>query len=345
MPSVPHVTLREIAAAARVHLSTVSLALRDDPRLRHSTRQHIQQIALRLGYAADALTGSLSKYRRSSRRETERPRIAWITHHPTATGWRKLATARQAFLGAQECADALGYALQPFWIGGKSMTVARVTRRLQTLGAIGLLIAPAVKPTRKLKLPWDLFPAVAIGLSLASPVLHLTANHHFRSAKLAVQQLVRLGYRRIGLVLRERANLRVERSWLGGYLVTVMETGEKEFPRPLILRRWDAPRIRRWYRREKPDAIITRHPELLQTLERMGVAVPGDVGLALLSVPDRSGTLAGIDENARAVGAGAMARVANMITWGERGVPLFPQRLLFEGTWVDGRTVRLSSNV
>ena len=343
MASFPHITLRQVATAARVHVSTVSLALRNDPRLRPATRHTIQVLARRMGYAADPLAQSLSRYRSTRSRSDARPRVAWVTHHPTADGWKKLQTAQQSFVGAHECAEALGYELQPFWIGDKDMTATLAMRQLRAWKTLGLVVAPAAQPKRHLHLLWKEFPAVCIGLSLTRPRLHLTAHHHCRSARIAVEQMIRRGYRRIGLILLARANERVEHGWLGGYLASAQEHEPLGFPPPLILRRWNDGLIRRWYERHRPDAIVTRHLELSGTLEEMGVAVPGDVGLAFLSVPNRSGELAGIDENAHAVGAGAMAMVADMITRGEKGVPTAPQRLLFEGAWVEGRSVRPAS--
>ena len=269
----------------------------------------------------------------------ERACIAWVTLHPTPGGWKRLPTARLAFLGAKRTARALGYDVKCVWLGAPKMTPARASQRLRACQAMGLLIAPAPAPTLQLGLPWEEYPAVGIGLSIVSPPLHATANHHYRSAKLAVTELSRRGYRRIGLVLLARANDRVELGWLGGFLVMSGEGGGKLLP-PLILPRWDAAPIRRWYARHRPDAIVTRHLEMQTTLAEMSLEAPRDVGLAFLSVPDRSGRLAGIDENAEAVGAGASAMVADMITRGERGIPGRPQRLLFEGTWIDGATVR-----
>lgn len=334
------ITLRQIASAAGMHVSTVSLALRNDPRLRPATRRRIQQLARRLGYAAGPLTQSLARYRSAKTQSLGRPCVAWVTHHPTPGGWKKLNSAQQSFLGAHECARALGYELEPVWVGAEDMTVARATQLLRAQKAIGLLIAPAVQLRKHLHVPWNVLPAVSIGLSLARPLLHIAAHHHCRSARLAVEQLVRRGYRRVGLILLARADERVEHGWLGGYLASAGEQTGRAFPPPLILPRWDAKLIQRWYERHRPDAILTRHLELQATLANMSISVPDDVGLASLSLPDRSGALAGIDENARAVGVGAMAMIADMITRGEKGIPDAPQRLLFEGAWIDGRTVR-----
>lgn len=340
MSSPHHITLRDIATAAGVHVSTVSLALRDDARLPAATRLRVKKIAQRLGYASNALLGSLARYRSRSSASPERPRIAWVTLHPTADGWRKFQTAQQSFHGAKQAARALGYTLRCIWLGGAGMTSERATRRLQLQKIVGLIVAPAPKPTVTLKLPWEDYPAVGIGLTVVSPQLHVTANHHYRSAKLAVRELAARGYKRIGLVLLARANDRVEQSWLGGSLVMAYEEAGTEIVPPLVLEQLNQAALRRWYQQHRPDAIVTRHLELRPLLAKLGVTAPRDVGFALLSVPDRSGALAGIDENARAIGAGAMALLADLITRGEKGIPADPQRLLFEGTWIEGRTVR-----
>jgi DNA-binding LacI/PurR family transcriptional regulator len=251
-----------------------------------------------------------------------------------------MKTAHEAFLGARKCATTLGYDLQTIWIGAPGMTLERVTRLLRDRKTMGLLIAPVATPQRRPKIPWHDYPAVGLGLSLTSPELHLTANHHYRSAKLAVEQLFRRGYQRVGLVLLARANQRVEHGWLGGYLVMGKAPRGPTILPPLILRQWNAKAIQRWYQRHRPDAIVTRHPELQTILTKLRVAIPDDVAMAFLSVSTRDGTMAGIDENAREIGAGAMAMVADMITRGEKGIPRAPQRLLFEGTWIEGRTVR-----
>ena len=47
------VTIRDIAAKAGVHFTTVGLALRDSPRLSAATRKKIQKMAAKMGYAPD----------------------------------------------------------------------------------------------------------------------------------------------------------------------------------------------------------------------------------------------------------------------------------------------------
>ncbi len=57
------VTIKDIAAAAQVSASTVSLALRDDVRLRPETRDHIKQLAEKLRYIPSAQARGLQSRR------------------------------------------------------------------------------------------------------------------------------------------------------------------------------------------------------------------------------------------------------------------------------------------
>ena len=69
--------------------------------------------------------------------------------------------------------------------------------------------------------------------------------------------------------------------------------------------------------------------------------MPEDVGFALLNCADRSGQFAGIYQNGPTLGAVAVDFLIGMIQRNERGVPELPHSLLVEGTWVQGRTVRV----
>jgi LacI family transcriptional regulator len=67
--------------------------------------------------------------------------------------------------------------------------------------------------------------------------------------------------------------------------------------------------------------------------------------VAFLTLPRVNGEFSGVDENPQVVGAAAADFIAGMIHRNERGVPAMPQRVLIEGSWIDGRTVRLAAPV
>ena len=66
-PAKIRVGLREVAAAAKVSVMTVSLALRDNPRISATTRERVKRLAAELGYHPDPELSRLMNHLRVSR--------------------------------------------------------------------------------------------------------------------------------------------------------------------------------------------------------------------------------------------------------------------------------------
>lgn len=71
------VTIKDLARAAGVSTTTVSLALRDDARISQATRARVQAVAAQLGYSRDPALAALVALRDESSRCTCSP-----THRP-----------------------------------------------------------------------------------------------------------------------------------------------------------------------------------------------------------------------------------------------------------------------
>ncbi|MBL9195371.1 MAG: LacI family DNA-binding transcriptional regulator [Opitutaceae bacterium] len=334
------VTLRDVAAAAGCHFSTVSLALHDHPRLPLATRRRVQEIARSLGYVADPMLVSLAHYRSAKRPLRFQSTLAWITNFPTRQGWSSAELFHQYFIGAVNRAQALGYKLDPFWVREPGMTPARASQILRARNITGLLIAPQPAAGTTLELEWDLFSATSIGYTLSRPSLHVVGNHQYRSMKLALQRLIELGYQRIGFVMLDASDVRADHNWLAAYLVMQQQMPPDQRLPHLLLPHWDEAAFSAWFQKHRPTAIVTKSQEVLGALKLLGVRVPAEVGVAFITLPHVGGQFSGIDENPGEVGAAAVNYLAGMLHRNERGIPTSPQRLLIEGSWIEGRTVR-----
>ncbi|MBE2215586.1 MAG: LacI family DNA-binding transcriptional regulator [Opitutaceae bacterium] len=333
-------TLRDIAKAAGVHFSTVSLAMRDHPRLSRATCKKVQSTARELGYVPDPMLASLANYRLSLRPVEYRATLAWVTAFPERDQWRRNTIFREQYEGARARAEALGYKLEEFWLCQPGMTARRASHILRTRNITGLIIAPLPMAGGVLRLDWPQFSAVAIGYSLSSPPLHLVCAHQFRCIRLALHELAMRGYRRVGLVMLKSSDDRVDNNWLAGYLVEQYAEGGREHLRPLLLDAWDETSFEAWLLRERPDAVVSKVPQTLSALRARGIAVPQDMGVAYLSPMNPGDEHSGVNENSESVGAAAVDFVAGMLHRNERGVPALPHRLLIDGVWIEGRTTR-----
>src|SRR5690606_8011398 len=109
------ITLKDVARDAGVHVTTVSLALRNSPQLPSATRERIRAIAVRLGYRPDPHLAALCVYRQTLRPPGFQATLAWVTNHSTQDGWQRVSQFFEYYAGARERANQLGYALENLW--------------------------------------------------------------------------------------------------------------------------------------------------------------------------------------------------------------------------------------
>ena len=335
-------TIRDIGRKTGFHYSTVSLALRDHPRIPDSTKQIIRDAAKGLGYQPDAMLSALCAYRLMKRPQKEQTVIGWITNHRTRTGWRSACT-QDYFEGASRRATERGYRLETFWLSEPGMTGQRMSRILWTRGIQGVLLPPQESLTR-IDLNWDKLSAVTFGYTLLQPRLHLVSNHEYRTTGTLFAELEKRNYQRVGLVNLREHDKRVDNNWLAAYLIEQTRLpAEHQLP-PLILEQWNPKKFLAWVESCRPDAIVTRLPEVLRSLKRAAYNIPEDVGVAYHSLDENSHCLSGMKKNSFQIGVMAVDLLVDMLHRNERGVPVRPYFLLVEGSWVEGTTLRKSSD-
>jgi LacI family transcriptional regulator len=342
LPQKP-VTLAEIAKRAGVSVMTVSRALRKQSNISPETQKKIQAIADELGYRPNPLVSALMTYRRAAKPVESHLSIGFITNFPTRDGWKVSKLYQEFFQGVAESADRHGYGVEAFWMREPNMTADRLTQILLTRSIHGLVVAPLPAAHGELELGWENFCAVTLGYSLTKPLLHRAVNHQFRSMRLAMRELRALGYKRLGLALPASLNERVDRQWVASFLV---EQRDLDHSVPLFVpddAQWNFESFRKWFSTQKPDVVISHEEVVLEWLRKLGEHVPDDVGFVHLNCADQSGHFAGIYQNGPAIGAVAVDFLIGMIHRNERGVPRLPHSLLVEGTWVEGKTVRVKT--
>jgi LacI family transcriptional regulator/LacI family repressor for deo operon, udp, cdd, tsx, nupC, and nupG len=335
----PRPTQPQIARSLRLSQSTVSLALRGDPRVAAATREAVAAAAQRLGYVPDPMLHALTARRHSPDGGAARACLAWLTHDP-ATG--KPRPVEQAYLrGAKERAETLGFRVETFRWGARGMTVGRMRDILLARGVRGLLLPPQPEHGARLDFDFSDFSAVAFGYTLAEPRLNFVCSHHARSLVAALHRLRDRGYRRIGLLVSKRDDVKLEHTWLAFYLGTMAAEGWSH-PPPLLATQDLAPAdVVRWVRRHRVDAVLagaTLAEDCVEWLRTSGLAVPQDVAVASINTHG-SRQLAGIDQRIAEVGRAAVEMLAGMLHRFERGIPPIPRLLLIEGEWREGPTV------
>jgi LacI family transcriptional regulator len=335
-------TLREIARRAGVSHTAVSLALRNDPSLPARTRARLRRLADTMGYRPNVLVSALMTQVRRRNPQRAPEVLGFLTGGATGEDWRNHSASVGFFEGAQRRAQELGMRMETFWLGMDGVRAAEICRILRTRSIRGNLITPFPVPVYPTELDWAHLVCVALGYAFKSQPLHRATHHHFRGSFTALENLVQLGYGRIGLLLDEFENSRVGYAWLGGYLSARQVHGVAQLEPLILADPGDSQNVRRWLDRERPDAVIGFGPRQLRSLQAAGKAIPRDVAFAALDVQQTNlaalHQVSGIDQNLPLIGATAIDILAGQLYHNEHGLPQRPMLSMIEGFWVDGKT-------
>lgn len=338
--------MEAIAREARVAASTVSRALRGDPRISPATRERVQAIVAARGYRPNPLVSALMTQLRDGRPPAAKCNLAWLDFFDDPAEWQRDPVQRAFFTGALQRANALGYSLSRLLVGRRSPD--RVTRVLQSRGVAGILFPNFdAGGGHAAKLPVDVarFTCVGVGTRYEDPFLHYSSDDQFESSRLAVQKLWALGYRRIGYVGDPRIERIVNGRFYAGFHATLQtEFGAEALP-PLIVD--DDAKAPGWIRRRRLDAIVSANRRLYSVLRDRRLRMPEEIAFAHLNVEDAEGVngaapgdIAGIKQDNVGVGANAVDLLVSLLYHNEVGLPRHPRGMQVQGTWVDGGTVR-----
>jgi len=331
-------TQHDLARKLGLDQSTISRALREDPRISVRRRQEIREAAASIGYVPNPLASGLVSYRKNSRVRAVGAELAWINFRPDSKQKRSWKEFDFYWRGAVGMAEALGYRLEEFSVGGK-MTSSRLQKILLARSIEGIVIAPQGDLQFDWQeFDWNRFSVVRLGRNSTSPVTHVVAPDQAANAMLAFFEMRARGYRRIGFVGDPNPN----KFFGAGFLWAQSMVPSSEQTRPYGL----APRMpfepdgfRIWLNKESPDAILMEDPRIPAGLKAAGWRVPEDVGLAGTTLLDTTAS-AGIDQNPMETGRAAISVVASLLQERALGLPVIPRTTLIKGNWVDGPSLQ-----
>ena len=347
------VTLADVARKAGVHVTTVSLAMRNHPRLPEETRRRLQDLAEKLGYRPDPLLRALVAYRTRASEKRSTPTLAYITNWHTRLGWKKVTAHPDFYAGAEATADQLGYKLEHFWVREPGMTQGRLSRMLYSRGINGLIIASHGREMGDvLDFDWDHFSAVKIDYFPHKPVLHNVTNNQCDIVRLAIQKVVAAGYQRIGFAMHRGWDHTVDHLWTAGFLCEQQHFAPANqipahiFPAPLPVEAWfnegetpveaEFEPFKKWMKHYRPDVIISKGSFVLPLLKRLGLHIPRDVAFVDVFQEEADSSTAGVRQNHRTVGMVAVEILAGQLQHNKFGIPEIPTTTFVEGTWFDG---------
>ena len=336
------VSLRDIAKELGISHVSVSLALRDSPRVSKKRKKEIRETADRLGYTPDPMLSALANYRQQKNNLGIHSALAWINQWPDKDQLRQYKEFDAYWNGAREAAADLGFRLEEFPIA-EDLSGARLLTILRTRNIRGILIPPHPSGIDLKGFNWDTFAMVRFGYSVRQSKVHLVTSEMVSNTMTAYKKIRENGYQRIGMVSSESHDLNTRHNIRAGFKAAedLFSEPDQRIP-PLFFQSDDFKEnlrdFKKWLECYKPDAIFSCTNAVKKLLDHLKIKVPEDIGVAVSSVLDGYFDT-GIDQNSHEIGRVAASMLAGLINENETGLPKIIRRTTIIGNWVQGESL------
>lgn len=335
----PAPTVRSLARQLGLSHTTVSDALRGKGRVDPETAARVQKAARDAGYRRNPLAAAVMSELRRSRGATFRGVLAAVDlmepdRAPHGVFHRELV------LGARARAVALGFKLEEFVVGLDQLTVSRLDSILQSRAIHGVLLLPSWYAPDWSQLDWTRYAGVYTDYVIDRPPLHCVCCNHYRSMMALLNRLVERGYKRPGFFIERGRDERTQRRFSAAFRSFQESEPEIGVVPPLISEGRDAEAFKVWFRRHKPDVVLSHFTDVIEWMEACGARLPLTHGFASLNVLYKTRPCAGLDQQPREIGGRAVELLIAQLQRNDLGIPEWPTTTTIAARWIEGPTLR-----
>jgi LacI family transcriptional regulator len=344
----PSMTMRELARLAGVTQATISLALRNHPRISTATKNRVARLAREHGYVLDGHLTELMRAIRTHAPDQLKGCLGLIALYPEEVPWREehgrpyLTRLRRSMV---QRARELGYRVESFWVNNPAMKVERLARIMEARGIHGLLSLGAAELEAEMPAELRRFVIVTQGASISTK-LHRIVAHFAEDTTLVLTNLKARGYRRPGIVLQRYQDGRNGHIIAGMYLYfSCYVFGAQTPPIFYAEKAVDPSALDAWFQAHRPDVIVyydysVHHAGIEAFLKRRGLRAPEDIGLAVVSATVPPTNVTGVHQNMEQLGISAVDMLVGRLQQGETDWVSVPKIECVPGEWVEGKTLR-----
>ena len=335
MTSPRRCTIKDIAAKARVAVSTVSYALRNHPSIPPETCRRIQAIGEQLGYRPDPQISALMAHIGRGRAVNSSGRIALVWMQGKRALTRTDNFFREVREGAAARAQLRGYHLEEFWPDEDKLSGARLSGILRARGIQSVIFSPSIEGVAAdYALAWENFACVVLGHARWPVELHRVAHDHYHAVCECLQRMTAVGVRRPAIVLTEEINQRTGSAVKAAFMT---HHPEEEEARSLIyaLDLRGARPFSSWLRSQDPDGILLLRREMWPELagpQLKALHAKGRVWCANWRAGDPL-ALPGIQQRYDLAARAAVDLVTGLEQSRTLGRPDHPQYVQIRGDW------------
>lgn len=331
-------TLRDLAKIAGVSHQTVALAIRNSPMVAKETRKRLQLIAKNAGYRHNPSLSTWVTYVRTKKPPAGRTALAFIAPLPLNSA-SKYEFYSEFYKGAHSEADYLGYSIDFFSLTDYNQNWNQIRKVLKARNIRGCLLFSQFLGG-EIEMELNDFAVVCLDRARGPRQLDFVAADHYKGMTLALENLRRLGYKRIGYYGGLNHNVEDHSRWRGAFEADLLHRVRNDrIPmRELEIESPPPQHIVQWWKKYKPDAIISSFGHELGILQRAGVRIPKDVAMVQLDVHQNEKVMSGIDQQLPWVAGAGVRLLAEKLERNEVGPPKVCRGITIQPIWKDGKT-------
>jgi LacI family transcriptional regulator len=333
-------TLQDIAKLAGVGKATVSLALRNDPKISAPTRERVRLAAEQLHYRPDPALARIAAHRWRTREHPSDTTVAFITmDHP----WTKAEPLAALRHGATEQGERLGYHVEHFRMECFPGPVA-LARVLFHRGIRGVLVGLILREDFARLFPWASFISVGCSLGYYQPPINVVVSDFHHAMERAWREAVQAGYRRIGVALLEEfAAVDLFDKVSAALFCQSRLNPELEAIPVQYFPLNDRSVFQEWLRKHEPEVVIGFNDTVHWWLTEAGRKVPAQTAFISLDTDAReksNGTmLSGMEPDYAFIGRTSLGQLDILLRTNQQGVPERPLTVHVPHVWIPGGTL------
>jgi LacI family transcriptional regulator len=338
------VTMQDIANEVGVTKATISLALKNDPRISVAMRATIAAKADEMQYCPSPLVNALMQEIRTQRvSKNNGITIAVLIEGSPDDKRLQMPTYSAVLNGIKRQARSQGFCVEFFFTQDPALSVDSLNRIFHSRGIRALLYSDffGSHNTELPRVNWDSMAAMTFNRFYPELRVHRVLMDHHQNALLALDNLKASGCQRVGLPLGHNLDAGLNYTISSAYMVWChLHQNRYQIPfLPLLEAKKTKPAFIKWMKKHKPDGIVTHQCGIIHWLREEGIRVPEDVGVALTNV-DECFEASGVDNRHEVIGSVAMNVLGGQLLRNEIGPQSDPRFILVPGRWQNGNTTQ-----
>lgn len=335
------VSLQDVATTAGVHISTASLALRDDPRLKPETKERVAEAARQLGYAPNPMVSAWLQQVRNPQAARPGAGIAFLIGLAADERFKKEPYYRTFLEGAREEAQALGYVVTEALFGRNGdVQLMKTISRLRYCGVRGVLVfdpAQCLSASVAAELEKGFAVVVMLRSGGTNRFHRITSDTGF-NVLLALRELRAKGYERIAFPFSAKDTGPLRREAIAPFLLEQQMTEPKNrIPLPNSVIEFTPDLVRRYIEKHRPDAILGVNLQLKDYLAGARSRSTRNTLYVHLGV-DCLPEIPGVVNRGIEIGRASVFKLASLLNSNRCFVPEIPALTLVPGFWRDAAT-------